>query len=139
MEGPTPRRRIKYPPYVKTLETIREEDMRSEPLEDRVVPDTEDKLEDPKLEIPPLEYEEPTIDALDPELATELWDEVRKKLLNREELTPPPMSYVAPSHENSLNDLDMPDPSNWEHLNEASSDANTLRTLPDYLGEYEAR
>ncbi|MGJ2631344.1 hypothetical protein ACR8J5_22150, partial [Salmonella enterica subsp. enterica serovar Paratyphi A] len=147
LEGPPPRLVHRLPPFHINLEPIIEDPrtMEQPELEPResplVVPDSEEGGSGNACQTTrngPNESE--SIPSLDEELATQLWEEVREKLKGKTEGGKPPLTSIA-QPENSERQLGA-SPSvsgDWESETVVSSQDTQLNSLPNYLGEYEAR
>ncbi|MDM1593481.1 hypothetical protein, partial [Escherichia coli] len=147
LAGPPPTMVYKLPPFKATLEPIEEKsEHRSVELNKndqvQIVPDSEEEwLKDTSLAPSTKDIQESeAIPSLDEELATQLWEEVREKLKGKSEDEKPPFSAIAPSSDwDDKDDLELPPNSDWEGEVDMASEDSVLRTLPEYMGEYEAK
>ena len=147
LEGPPPQLVQKLPSFHHTLEPIQEDQGIHEQPEFEIgkptlmVPDSEEaSLENPERD----EIDEPqrsvSIPSLDEELATQLWEEVREKLKGKTEESRPPITSIAPDDDMSRHVGAYPSVSgDWDSVTDVSSRDTPLHSLPNYLGEYEAR
>ena len=81
-----------------------------------------------------------SIPSLDEELATQLWEEVREKLKGKTADGKPPLTSIAQTdktdgHLSASSSVR----GDWESETVVSSQDTQLNSLPNYLGEYEAR
>ena len=147
LEGPSPRLVQKLPPFHSNLEPI---------LEDPVTMEQPElQLSEPPFMVPDSEGESSvnpgqttrderngseSIPSLDEELATQLWEEVREKLKGKIEVGKPPLTSIAQTdkldgHLGASSSVS----GDWESETVVSSQDTQLNSLPNFLGEYEAR
>ncbi|MCO5560559.1 hypothetical protein L7F22_014174 [Adiantum nelumboides] len=148
LEGIPPRLVHKLPPFHNGLEPIIEEnqiateqpelELREPPL---MVPKFEDKSFGSAKRMTTSEPNvSQSIPSLDEELATQLWEEVREKLKGKTEDVKPPLTSIAHTKDANIHLDAIPSVSeDWENETMVSSPDTHLDTLPNYLGEYEAR
>ena len=79
-----------------------------------------------------------TIPSLDEELATQLWEEVRKKLKAKDEDKKPPLSVIAHTKVGYELHDDILSRQNKDKSDGAASEDPMLKMLPKYVGEYES-
>ncbi|MCO5546849.1 hypothetical protein L7F22_000286 [Adiantum nelumboides] len=145
LPGPPPKKVHKLPPFKANLEPIIEshesEEVRSKQGSGSVlVPDFEKGIvreichelgpEDP--------MKQDFLPSLDENLATQLWEEVREKLTTKGDEKKPPLSAIALSHEWDQLESEKSMPI-WEKTSDVASEDSFLKTLPEFVGDYEAR
>ena len=147
LEGPPPRLVHRLPPFHSNLEPIIEVPVTVEQPEPELrespfgVPDSEEGGSvnvRQNTRIGPNESE--SIPSLDEELATQLWEEVREKLKGKTADGKPPLTSIAQTdktdgHLSASSSVR----GDWESETVVSSQDTQLNSLPNYLGEYEAR
>ena len=147
MEGPPPKLVHRLPPFRNDLEPILENpvtieqpehELRETPLK---VPDSEEGSSGNVRQITSdAPYGSQSIPSLDEELATQLWEEVREKLKGKTKDGKPPLTSIAQTENLDRHLGARPSVSgDWESETVVSSHDTQLNSLPDYIGEYEAR
>ncbi|MCO5577322.1 hypothetical protein L7F22_031150 [Adiantum nelumboides] len=143
LEGPPPSKVHRLPPFKANLEPIvdiheNERGGSKQSSGPMVVPDSEDEMMQGLHQGPKDLIEQSFIPSLDETLATQLWEEVREKLTAKGDEDKPPLSAIALSHEWDHLESEQSIPI-WEKASDVASEGSVLKTLPEFVGDYEAK